>query len=1043
MVNKKKSLLILLLSAIFLVSTCFAITVMQNKAYIVDAKTIQIQSAQINDFYSLNNKVVFPLTLDVEYEGESYTTDKGIVYFPNGKIIDVNAAGVLLDVKGLYQIKYAFKTDDGKLVNATKNITVTDSLYNFSVNNGSSFVVANASETPALNNNSDVLFSREEGLIVKLNDGASFIYNKPINLVASGDESTAEIIRLDARLVDVSYDSEAKEYKRVGLIAEELKIKLTDCYNSMNNIEIIVDVIGSSVYFRVRTATSAKSYGLLYNLPTDLETNNNNKEVYIDDLRGVAYFDNYGTYFTGYEVGKSGTELFGYTLTYDYELNRVYYEYNGKKVLICDLMNTTMFDEDDFTPFTTGEVYLSMTASGYKKTVPARVDILSIGGEKIMENQKLDDAVAPKIDINIDYTENNVVYIAKNDTFYIPSANVVDVNYNGKMNVDVYRNYGNQNQTLVCSNAKSFVANVADTYSVVYTAMDSYGNRSVKVLDVVAVKADKSLSLEVEKLDVAYFGEENVLPEFNVLSVNGSKKVSVEITAEFNGEIINVDTQSRIFKPRQLGTYKITYKFNDNLFTDEYSYNVDVEERSDVVFIDDVVFNDYVIKNAVYRILPVSAYVKTANGYSATAAEGYVSFDGGEFVKVSDIDKVKIEAESTVDVKFMYQGVSSKIFRAKVVDVGFGDTKTFALSKYFLGDFSVLKYDSNGKIINNIAFQSNVESGDNAIKFINNIDYTQFKLEYRTAFDLAKYQKLNIKLSDANDSDKVFVITVRQGSNNAAFISLNGGKEYLSTKKFAGEFVNSINYNGNLKVLNINGIKFSVDMGFESIYASLEIELEGIYGEAAFTIVKINNTTFDNSFTSDSSLPEVNINKSYGQYEINNVLNIKTPIITDILSPINYDTVKFRIVGPNQHYVTTIDDIVLDGSQEWRDSFDIKLSQYGFYTVSYEGLDYSNAKCSGQYRFEVKDKISPEIVIKNNYSESNPMRVGVGRVSFNYTVSEEATIMINLMNNKTMAIEYNVGQSFIVYEKGEYTVFVYAVDKDSNSCCKTFKLIVN
>lgn len=1048
MMIKSKKLILILLSVLLLCSICFTILTMTNNSNIVQAKTIQIVDSQINDTYAINNKVSFPLTIDVDYEGKTYTTGKGIVYFPDGKLKDVNSAGILLDSAGAYEIKYVFKADDGNYVSAVKKIMVTDSLYNFSVNNGSSFVMADSSETPALNNDSDIMFSREEGLIVRLNDGSSFVYNKPINLATTNDENTAEIIKLDARLVDVKYNNETNRYERVGMIAEELKIKLTDCYNSMNSIEIIVDIIGSSVYFRARTMTSAKSYGLLYTLPTMLETNNNNKEVYIDDLRGIAYFDNYGTYFSGYEMGNSSAVLSGYALTYDYDLNRIYYEYDDKKVLICDLMNTTMFDEDDFTPFTTGEVYLSMLASGYKKTTAARIDILSIGGEKVTENHKLYDTVAPKVEVDIECTENNAVYIAKGETFVIPNVNVTDVNFSGNVDVNVYRNYGSEKQSLVCSNSKSFVASIADTYSIVYSAKDLFGNTTNKVINVVSVNAKKSLELTVDKIDNAYFGESNILPKFNVLTVNDDKKVCVEITASNDDEIVEIDLESRIFKPKHLGEYKITYKYNDNIFVGEYSYSVEVQARKDVVFLDKITFNDYVVKNAVYRILPISAYVKSGNSYLEKVAECYISFDANEFVKVSNIDKVKIEAQSTVDIKFVYQGVSSDVIRAKVVDIGFGDSRNYKLSKYFIGNFDVLEYDSNGKKINNIAFQSNIESGDNTLKFINPIDFNQFKLEYRTPLDKAKYQKLNIKLFDENDKNKSFIVTIRQGANGSAFISVNGGKEYLSSKKFAGEFVNSINYNGDLKILNINGMKFTVDLGFESDFAYLEIEMENIYGESAFTIVKINNAIFDNSVKIETSQPLVSIDKAYGQYEINSILNIKTPILSDVLTPINYDTIKFTVVMPDQNYAKSVDGIVLDGSQEWGESYDIELTQYGLYTVTYYGQDYLNNKCSGQYRFEVKDKNPPQIIINGGYSEDNPMRVELGVVNVRYQISDNITaekdliVMINLMNNKTMAIQKNLGGSFVVNEKGEYTVFVYAVDKDRNSCYTTFKLIV-
>ena len=1046
-IKKKKILLILFLLIVFIFSTCLTIISFDSKFRTAEAQTIELESPLINDTYAVNNKIVFPLTLDVDYGGKTYTTEKGIVYSPYGGLIDVNVAGVLLNETGKYQIKYLFKTDDGKFVSAIKDFTVTGDLYNFSVENGSSFTIGEQSDEVTVNNASDNLFSREEGLIVRLNNGSSFMYNKPIDLSNCGDEGTAEILKFDARLADVSYNNEKKKYEVTELIAEELNITLTDCYNSMNSIEIIATAMDSSIWFRVKTIVSSHSYGLSYVFPTTSNGRSSDKVVYIDDLRGLAHCDDYGTYFTGYGLNSSRDMLPGYSLTYDYKLNRVYYEYGDTRYLICDLMNTTLFDDDDFTPFATGEVYLSMTASGYKNANAVRVDVLSIGGEKVTENIKLLDTLAPKLDINIDCTENNVVNIAKGETFIIPEAKVFDVNYKGDLDVNVYRNYGNKMQSIVCSNRKSFVASVDDVYSIVYTARDSFGNVATEIINVVVVDSQKSLSLITDKLDVVYLGEENVLPVYSVVSVNDNSKVSVSITAQNGDEKINIDSYNRIFNPTRTGAYKIIYEFSDNIFAEEYSYEVEVEARKEVVFLDNVNFYDYVVKNAEYRILPISALVKTGSEYNTVEADCYVSFDNKDFNKVDNINKLKIEADNSVDIKFVCQGVSSNVYNSQVVDVGFGSADSYKLSNYFVGDFDVLEYDASGKKINNIAYQSNVKSGSNHLKFINPIDCSQFNLEYRTPLDKSKYERLNITLSDMNDKDKTFTISVRRGGD-AAFISVNGGIEYLSPKKFAGDFVNSITYNGDLNVLNVNGMKFVVDLDFSGTFAYMDIELEKISGESVFTIVKLNNAIFDNAVKKESSQPIVNIDKAYGEYEINSIVNIKTPIFSDVFTPINYDTVKFTVIMPDQSYATTVDGVKLDGSQKWADSYDVELTQYGLYTVAYHGQDYLNNKGSGQYRFEAKDKNAPQIIIKDDYSKTNPMKVKVGEVKIKYDVidninaKEDLKVIVNLMNNRTMSIQRDVGTAFNVSEKGEYTVFMYVVDKDGNKDSVAFKLIV-
>ena len=60
----------------------------------------------------------------------------------------------------------------------------------------------------------------------------------------------------------------------------------------------------------------------------------------------------------------------------------------------------------------------------------------------------------------------------------------------------------------------------------------------------------------------------------------------------------------------------------------------------------------------------------------------------------------------------------------------------------------------------------------------------------------------------------------------------------------------------------------------------------------------------------------------------------------------------------------------------------------------------------------------------------------------NINAKEDLKVIVNLMNNRTMSIQRDVGAAFNVSEKGEYTVFMYVVDKDGNKDSVAFKLIV-
>ena len=82
---------IILFALLFVSVFCFVATL--SNMYVnknVNAQSITCDISSINDNYALNDSVVFPDNVDVEFNGKTYTANYGMVQFPNGDLVSIS-----------------------------------------------------------------------------------------------------------------------------------------------------------------------------------------------------------------------------------------------------------------------------------------------------------------------------------------------------------------------------------------------------------------------------------------------------------------------------------------------------------------------------------------------------------------------------------------------------------------------------------------------------------------------------------------------------------------------------------------------------------------------------------------------------------------------------------------------------------------------------------------------------------------------------------------------------------------------------------------
>ena len=100
-----KLVIVLLLSVALLCST-FAISGFKANAVMVD-----LPSGFIADEYTIGDRVDFPQSITVEYQGNEYSATNGTIRFPDNVVY--KAGAITLNMLGEYSANYYFKVFKG------------------------------------------------------------------------------------------------------------------------------------------------------------------------------------------------------------------------------------------------------------------------------------------------------------------------------------------------------------------------------------------------------------------------------------------------------------------------------------------------------------------------------------------------------------------------------------------------------------------------------------------------------------------------------------------------------------------------------------------------------------------------------------------------------------------------------------------------------------------------------------------------------------------------------------------------------------------
>lgn len=1023
--KNRKILALSVLSAGFMAAICAL-------GFTYNAKTVyaaELPTEIAKTSYLVGENFIVPTTATLTLEDETtVSSNVGTLKFPDGTVYE--SGEYVLGQAGTYELTY-YAEVNGKKVTATKEFSALNE--NWSVSTERSFAEYGAL---ALCNNKSIA----NGVKVSLASGDVFSYSVPINLW--------NITNADGNVDVCQIFPDIKE-KLADLPAVSIyTLKLIDCYDANNYIEFYVwSKAGSGAYLGAGAANQN-----LGGLEEYAATNDRRDVLY----EGTNYrFHNYSRYNVTSQYGTSSkggsdtkaySEIGGTSFYYNPEtqvIKRFKRDATGKVSdirIVNDLDSEVLHGTNVFKGFTTGEVYVAIEGQNYN-AASFDFEIASILGETgdSLQQKSVIDTDAPAVTIDAKSSYNAVL----REPIEIPKEiSIYDYNYYGDLRTSVYYAYGTEGQSAVFLKNGVFTPVQEGKYTVIYKAVDSFGNVCETRIEYL-VKDGEAISYEEPtKFTQLAAGKTYELPfATNVSSVNENTIQKIVVTNPLGME--KEYTEGSSFMPDTIGTYTITYIFYDAIYHKEFSYEVDCANTENaVLFYNEIKLPKYFVKGATYSLDAYKVYVPSVNGLNEVVASAFVSSDAGEYQAISDIANFKVEAQESLQFKFVYNGESLESETYSVIDLGYG-TQQKEYEKYFYGEYNSVSSSFSG-----FTYQFNAENATNkSLEFINLVSFSNFELSFTIPKDYDNLAELKIVLTDYANAENKNVISYKNSSSGATF-SVNGGKEQKLANGFA-DFMQRVEFSSVEGMIKNNQSAAVQCEAFESDLCFLSIELVSISGDSQICISKLNNQSFGTYVYEDA--PEFAYAQVQGVKEVGDVVTVSLATISSVLSPVLQKDCLVSVYAPDGSFAISKDGVTLNKVSALRE-YEITLEKCGSYKVEYSGLvntglsgnDATRTKMSS-YPINVLDKEPPQLSLQD--TKTVLLKVGETHVVRSYSVSDNTTqqslikVLVLIYNENGNLVAWNVKD--IAFDKaGTYEVVVCAEDEAGNMTTACYAIIV-
>ena len=882
------------------------------------------------------------------------------------------------------------------------------------------------------------------GLFVELPTGAEFRFNKVIDFSdkSAQDEFIKftilpnEIGTVDARYMYLVLTDAHDSNNYVTMSFHDMEYDVAQ-YGKKDNYENMKKYWYSFVTSYVKAGSNYQTLtGLNGGKP---DTSTNYGAMVGPSFHGVTEID-YNTGLSNKLFAQDGFK----TVSLDYKNKEMYI---GTQ-LVIDLDSTEYFTEL-WKGFTTGEAYLSLYFGEYADADSARVFIEDIDGNDL-SNADFYDVDAPKI--TVQEPEDGIFDGLVGLEYPIFAASAVD-SYDGTVSVktSVYYNYySNHRQSVDIKNEK-FVPDREGFYSFVYTAKDTSGNQTTKIVTVFILEQSEDMKfLLSDSPTKATVGQDVAVAEAIVENVFGKYRMQIYVMCGKEKYPVNNGT----FLPKTVGTYTVVYEAEDSLGRkQETSYKVKVDKSDVPVFYEEPILPKYLMSGKSYKLSEIVAtgYNKSDKG-TEIKTKVYITDKEGRR-EITDHSFTPVVSASGQMVKLEYvatEGNAVGTLTKEIPCYVVMDGNKVNIEGYFVKDngVEVLPWEETVRV--------QAKTDNRGFEFINELLASGLNLELTVDKKATEFEKLHIYYTDSRNENISIKLTVAK-AESGSIVSINDSKQAYSFKfsyaKDSTSFLAQLNnsatafvFPNESKILYIeNTLSGEPFVGFPSGKVYMKMVFEGVSGEAAINIRKI-DTQIMQILDKDKIAPRIALAGEYqSSYKINTEVELYDALVGDVLQP-SMKEFYLSVKDPNGRVI--VDKLNLLDDKNTEKQIRVKLEEYGAYSLSYTAVDCIGGKVYWSQNLNVQDEEKPVIQIKDKMKEEASIgkKVNVSTASATDNVDKEVKVFV-FLENPEGAISSLVGfaedtYSFVPDMTGTYIVKYVAFDSAQNMTVEMHKITV-
>lgn len=965
-----------------------------------------INNSEIEEVYDFGTSLELPTKATVD--GQEKTAEAVFLTYPNG--ITTKKSPSVLNQAGEYELQYIFSVS-GKTVRYLQRFKVA--IPGFSYNDPKSSVEIGANERfPQI----------PVGAQIRLVNRDELTFREIVNLADNTEDSPF--------LTLYALPQTAGEFD-----AAKIKVRITDLYDAENYVDIYIksnakeDVTSIGATYLTAGAKGQPSTGLEDNTASNKGVN-------------VRQNDQFGFPAEFSLAGAQYSE--GSVVNIDYDELNLYFDAATKQVLtdpsgycsnarlIADLDDTSYFS-NPWKGFTTGEVRISIMGLEYQASALNLV-VTELDGKLPLSS--VTDGEKPTIKVDTDaFSSGNFPFARVGESFPLFPATAFDA-HDGAVQVVsmVFYNYASSNPINCNTTDNSFVPTRPGLYTIVYQARDLSGNVAIETVD---VHAYAGAPLEIgltDPIGSTKTGEPvELVKALSATSVSGRVRYFISV-ADSDGNVTEVDPESRLFTPMKVGSYIVTVTARDYVSEATKTFPLEATENAVGKIFGEADIPRAFLKGATYTLPTVYGYDFSSGTGVKKEAQIYIKEDNGQSVLHSG-NTYRVQASSEVTIEYAITvngGTDKKTYTVPVVDAGFKSSLNQAKL------FRIISGAASGKATSDgVSYTTSTEG--TTLEFVNSLQAVDFNLSFLVDGANHAFTGIHVTLTDALNSAESVRFSFEKISGRTMF-SVNGGIRYGIDASFEGATRTSflVNYSAATKsVQAANNLTVSVQTyengqpfkGFSSDFVYLQVEYTGVSGSSAIIFQNLNKHRLGNA-TTDRYAPDILVTATPGNRNKGDVVSLSAAVVADVIDAAV--TRSLTVTGPNGQPVTALDGTLLKDADPTKD-YQFVLSAYGGYLISYTASDSTGNKSSYSYNIAAVDETPPVITIISPVTSGKvgeQIAIAAVEVTDDVTANCEVVVFVEGSNG---SYELITDGYFIPKAAGEYRVRYLAMDEAG--CC--------